>query len=161
MQMYLQYISSKTSTCFGRIYNTSIRFTSSILAVDRPGICRGVWRNILKMKCASSWLFFKWMYWDARSTEYKTQKYCWSWNVKQAILLICVTTLLAHQVLDNVILLLYQMFCFTVLQIYFLLVVYSLYRELKGTAPPNIAWRVRLNNTSYEGNVTTLVCFYS
>jgi len=32
------------------------------------------------------------------------------------------------------------MFCFTVLQIYFLLVVYSLYRELNGTAP----------NTSYD-----------
>jgi cbb3-type cytochrome oxidase subunit 3 len=31
------------------------------------------------------------------------------------------------------------MFCFIVLGIYFLLVVYSLYRELKGTAPPNHA----------------------
>jgi hypothetical protein len=31
------------------------------------------------------------------------------------------------------------MFFFTVLETYFLLVVYSLYRELKGTAPPNIA----------------------
>jgi hypothetical protein len=29
-----------------------------------------------------------------------------------------------------------QMFCFTVLGMYCLLVVYSLYRELKGTAPP-------------------------
>jgi hypothetical protein len=38
----------------------------------------------------------------------------------------------AHQVLDNVGLLLKQMFCFTVLVTYFLLVVYSLYRELKG-----------------------------
>jgi hypothetical protein len=35
-------------------------------------------------------------------------------------------------------LLLNQVFCFTVLGIYFLLVVYSLYRELKGTAPPNL-----------------------
>jgi len=39
---------------------------------------------------------------------------------------------------------------YLLLQTYFLLVVYSLYRELKGTAPPNSAWRVRLNNISYE-----------
>jgi hypothetical protein len=42
----------------------------------------------------------------------------------------------ANQILDNVILFLNQMFCFTVLETYFLLVVYSLYRELKGTAAP-------------------------
>jgi len=28
------------------------------------------------------------------------------------------------------------MFCFTVIQIYFVFVVYSLYRKLKATAPP-------------------------
>jgi len=161
MLIYLQYISSNTSTFFGRIYNTSIRFTSWWWAVDTPGTFRGVWRNILKIKCASSWFFFKWIYRDTRSTRYKNQKYCWSWNVKQTKLFICVSTLLAHKVLENIKLLLNQMFCFTVLQTYFLLVVYSLYRELKGTATPNIVWRVRLNITSYEGNVTTLVCFYS
>jgi len=42
---------------------------------------------------------------------------------------------MAHQVLYNVSLLLNQMFCFTVLRIYYLLVVYSLYRELRGIAP--------------------------
>jgi hypothetical protein len=31
------------------------------------------------------------------------------------------------------------MFCFTVLETYFILVVYSLYREMKGTAPPTFA----------------------
>jgi len=36
-------------------------------------------------------------------------------------------------------LLLNQVFCFTVLETYFLLVEYSLYRELKGTAPPKYA----------------------
>jgi len=144
-----------------RIYNTYIRFTSSWWAVDAPGTCGGFWRNILKIKFASSWFFFKLIYQDARSTEHKTQKYCWSWNVKQTKLLICVTTSLAHKVSDNIILLLNRVFCFTVLQAYFMLVVYSLYRELKGTAPPNIVWRVRLNNNSYEGNVTTLVCPYS
>jgi len=161
MLIYLQYISSNNSTCFGCIYNTSTRFTSSWWAVETPGICRGVWRNTLKIKCASSWFFFKWIYRDTRSTKHKTQKYCWSWNVKQTKLFICVTTLLTQQDLDNIILLLNQMFCFTVLQAYFLLVVYSLYRELKGTARPNIVWRVRLNNTSCEGNYTTLVCLYS
>jgi len=129
-------------------------------AVDTPRICRGVWRNILKIKCASGWFFFKWIYRDARSTKHKTQKYCWSWNVKQTKLFICVTTLLAYKVLENMTLLLNQMFCFTVLETYFLLVVYSLYRELKGTAPPNSVQIVRLNITSYEGNVTTLVCPY-
>jgi hypothetical protein len=54
-------------------------------------------------------------------------------------LFICVTNLLAHQVLDSVSFFLNQMFCFTVLGIYFLLVVYSLYREMKGTAPSNNA----------------------
>ena len=66
-------------------------------------------------------------------------KYSLSWKVKQTKLFICVTPLLAHQVLDNVSLLLNQVFCFTVLETYFLLVVYSLYRELKGTAPTNHA----------------------
>jgi hypothetical protein len=47
----------------------------------------------------------------------------------------CVTTLLAHQVLGNVSLLLNQIFCFTVLEIYRLLVVYSLHRELKSPPP--------------------------
>jgi len=144
--MYLQYISSNTSTIFGRIYNHSIRCTFWWWAVDRPGKCRGVWRNILKIKCASSLFFFKWIYRDRRSKKHKTQKYCWSWNVKQTELFICVTTLLAHQVLENMTLLLNQVFCFTVLETYFLLVEYSLYRELKGTAPPKYAWRVRLNN---------------
>jgi len=69
----------------------------------------------------------------------KIQLYSLSWKVKQTKLSICVTTLLVHQDLDNVSLLLNQMFCFTVPQIYFLLVVYSLYRELKETAPPNHA----------------------
>jgi hypothetical protein len=76
--------------------------------------------------------------------------YSLSWKIKQIRLFICVRTLLAHHVLDNVSLLLNQMFCFTVLEIYFLLVVYSLYGELEGTAPPSHAWRVRLNNTFYE-----------
>jgi len=145
MQIYLQYISPSTSTCFGRIYNPSIRCTSSWWAVDTPGTFRDVWRNIVKIKFASGWFFFEWIYRDARSTKHKTQNYCLSWNVKQTKLFIYVTTLLAHQVLDNIILLLNQMFCFTVLETYFLLVVYSLYRELKGTAPPNRAWRIRLN----------------
>jgi len=86
----------------------------------------------------------------ATTMQKKPPKYSLSWNVKQTNLFICITTLLAHQVLDNVSLLLNQIFCFTALQTYFLLVVYSLYRELKGTAPPNLAWRVRLNNTLYE-----------
>ena len=51
----------------------------------------------------------------------------------------CVTNLLAHLVLDNVSLLLKHMISFTVLQSFFLLVVYSLYRELRGTAPTNYA----------------------
>jgi hypothetical protein len=57
----------------------------------------------------------------------------------QTKLFVCVTTSLAHQVLDNVSLLVNRMFSFTVLETYFLLVVYSLYRELKGTAPPKRA----------------------
>jgi len=105
-------------------------------AADTPETHRGVWRYILKIKCASISFFFKWIYRDARSTKHKTQKYCWSWKFKQTKLFICVTTLLAHHVLENVSLLLNKMFCFTVFQTYFLLVVYSLYRELKGTAPP-------------------------
>jgi len=84
-----------------------------------------------------------------------------SWNVKQTKLFIYVTTLLAHQVLDNIILLLNHVLSFTVLETYFLLVVYSLYRVLKGTAPPNFVRIVQLNNTSYEGKDTTLVCPYS
>ena len=51
----------------------------------------------------------------------------------------CVTTLLAHQVMDNLSLLLKQMFRFTVLQTYFLLVVYSLYSVLKIKTPTNNA----------------------
>jgi len=34
------------------------------------------------------------------------------------------------------------MFCFTVIQTYFLVVVYSLYRELNGTAPTTVATTV-------------------
>jgi len=83
MQIYLQYISSNTSTCFGHIYNPCISCTSWWWAVDTPGTCRGVWRNIPKIKCASIWFFFKWIYRDARSTKHKTWNYCWSWNVKQ------------------------------------------------------------------------------
>ena len=88
-------------------------------------------------KICISWFSFKRIYRAARSTKHKTQKYCWSWKVKQTKLFLCVTSLLAHQVLDNVSLLLNQMFSFTVFEPYFMLVVYSLYRELKGTAPPN------------------------
>ena len=40
-----------------------------------------------------------------------------------------------------------QMFCFTVLHFYFLLVVYSLYRKLIGIAQPYRVWRVRPNVT--------------
>jgi hypothetical protein len=37
------------------------------------------------------------------------------------------------------------------LQTYFLLVVYSLYREQKGTAPTSSVWREQLNNILYDG----------
>jgi len=66
-------------------------------------------------------------------------RYSLSWKVKKSKLFICVTTLLDHQVLENISLLLNEMLCFTVLDIYYLLVVYSLYRELKGTEPANNA----------------------
>jgi hypothetical protein len=70
--------------------------------------------------------------------------------------LISVTPLLAHQALDNVSLLLNQVFCFTVIEIYFLLVVYSLYRELKGTAPPKLFPASGLQSVQgTEGNSTT------
>jgi len=71
--IYLQYISSNTSTCFGRIYSSSLggttvwiqqlvlivlfRWLSVVLAGLEP---RAVWRNILKINCKSSWVFFKW-----------------------------------------------------------------------------------------------------
>jgi hypothetical protein len=104
----------------------------------------GFWQNILKINCASIWLSFKWIYRDAaRSTKHKT-------HFQQTKLFISVTPLLAHQVLDNVSLLLNQILCFTGLDTYFLLVVHSLYKELKGTATPYNGWRVRLNNNLYE-----------
>ena len=53
--IYLQYISSNTSTCYGRIYTQSIQRTSWWWAVVTPETCRGVWRNILNIKFASSW----------------------------------------------------------------------------------------------------------
>jgi len=40
-------------------------------AIDTPETCRDVWRNILKMNCASRWYIFKWIYRDARSTKHK------------------------------------------------------------------------------------------
>ena len=84
--------------CFGRIYSPSsggttaciqqlvliilfswlsvvlVRCTSWWWAVDTPEACRGVWRNILKTNCTSSWFFFKWIYRDARSTKTKKLK---------------------------------------------------------------------------------------
>jgi hypothetical protein len=68
-------------------------------------------------------------------------------KAKQSKLFICVKTLLAHQVLGNASLLLNQLFCFTVIELCFPLVVYSLYRELKGTAPSNYVRRFWQNNT--------------
>ena len=39
-------------------------------AIDTPETCRGVWLNILKINCASSWFFFKWIYQDAQSAKH-------------------------------------------------------------------------------------------
>jgi hypothetical protein len=77
-------------------------------------------------------------------------------NLVGYITRICVTLPTVHQVLENVGLLLNHTFCFTVLQTYFLLVVYSLYREQKRTTPTNIVWRVRLDNTLYENVIKHL-----
>ena len=66
-------------------------------------------------------------------------QYCLSWKVKQTKLFIYLATLLEHQVLDNISLLLNQMFCFTGQEVYFVDVVKSLYRE-------------------HSGNITTIAC---
>ena len=49
----------------------SIRCTSWWWARDTPKTRTDVWRNILKINCASSWFFFKWIYRDARSIKHK------------------------------------------------------------------------------------------
>ena len=95
---YLQYISSNTSTCFGRTYSTSSRdisygynnwyllypygCTSWWWAIDTPETCRGVLRNILKINCASSWSFFKRIYRDSRSTKLKKKNFVSSVSVR-------------------------------------------------------------------------------
>jgi hypothetical protein len=60
-----------TLCCPARTIVVSIRCTSWWWAIDTPETCRGVWRNILKIHCASSWGFFKWIYRDARPTKHK------------------------------------------------------------------------------------------
>jgi len=40
-----------------------------MMGLDTPKTCRG-WRNILRIRYASSWFFFTRVYWDARSTEH-------------------------------------------------------------------------------------------
>ena len=49
----------------------SIRCTSWWWALDTPETCRGVWRNILKINCASGWFVFTWLHQEAQSTVHK------------------------------------------------------------------------------------------
>jgi len=93
--IYLKHISSNTSTCFRHIYSPSsggtpygynnwylfffldvcllypYGCTSWRWAVDTPETCRGVWRNVLEINCASSWFFFKWpVYTEEQRLQY-------------------------------------------------------------------------------------------
>ena len=48
-----------------------------MMGLDRPETCRG-WRNILRISCASSWVFITRLCRDAQSTEHKTCHICCS-----------------------------------------------------------------------------------
>ena len=86
--IYLQYILSNTSICFGRIYSPSSWGTRNgyynwylLFFLDYCllfWLCSGtqpdVWRNTLKINCSSSWLFFKRIYREARPTKHKKNK---------------------------------------------------------------------------------------